>query len=118
MQFEQNKHEQEEPAQQSGQNEPELSDTWRQLLGLSREAIASARTDADTDAQPSYSRAANAEVPEIPMLSNDPWAELQRGQGIEIVDLQQMHPQALNDLDLEQALQLMQEQSAPGGQEN
>jgi hypothetical protein len=109
MQSEQNKHEQEELAQQAGQGEPELSDTWRELLGLSREATASAGADAGTDAQ--------AEVPEIPTLSNDPWAELQRGQGIEIVDLQQLHPQPLNDLDLEQALQLMQEQSAPGGQE-
>ncbi len=107
MQSEQNKHQQEEPAQQAGQDEPELSDTWRELLGLSREATASAGPEL----------AANAEVPEIPMLSNDPWAELQRGQGIKVVDLQQVHSQALNDLDLEQALQLMQEQSAPGGQE-
>ncbi len=107
MQSEQNKHQQEEPAQQAGQDEPELSDTWRELLGLSREATAIAGAEL----------AADAEGPEIPMLGNDPWAELQRGQGIKIVDLQQIHPQALNDLDLEQALQLMQEQSAPGGQE-
>ena len=118
MQSENNEHEQAEPAQQAEQVEPELSNAWRELLGLATEAAASA--------QPLYSRAEPCDRPgagqqsatgaEIPTLTNDPWAELQRGKGVEIVDLQQVHSQALDDLDLEQALQFMQEQPAPGGQ--
>lgn len=79
-----------------------LSDTWRELLGLSTEATTVAEAGG-----------------EIPALTNNPWAELQHIQGIEIIDLQQVHMPTLNDLDMEQALQLMQEQPAPapGSQE-
>lgn len=118
MQSEKNEHEQAELAQQA---EAELSDTWRELLGLSTEAAANADAGAGTATrqavEPGPALAVGAETPEIPTLNNDPWVALQRGQGIEIVDLQQVHSQALNDLDMEQALQFMQEQSASGGQE-
>jgi hypothetical protein len=120
MQSENNEYKQENLANQV---DPTLSDAWRELLGLSNEATAS------TDAQPLHSRANPCGSPgaesdpqpevgaEIPTLTNDPWAALQHGQGIEIVDLQQVHMQALDDLDLEQALQFMQEHPTPGSQE-
>ena len=91
--------------------EPALSDTWRELLGLSEEATEASEA---ADVQPATGTGAGGE---IPALNNDPRAELQHIQGIEIIDLQQVHMQALNDLDMEQALQLMQEQPAPGSQE-
>ncbi|HLI08894.1 MAG TPA: hypothetical protein VKV40_20190 [Ktedonobacteraceae bacterium] len=94
--------------------EPELSDAWRELLGLSTEARKPAGGVNTAEQQGGVTR---TEVgAEIPVLSNDPWAELQHEQGIEIVDLQQIHPQALNDLDLEQALQFMQEPPTSGSQ--
>ena len=78
-----------------------LSETWRELLGLSPEAAAAA-TEAGG---------------EIPALNNDPWTELQHIHGIEIIDLQHLHMQPLDELDMEQVLQLMQELPAPGSQE-
>jgi hypothetical protein len=105
MQFENNA--QKEPADV----DLALSDTWRELLGLSKEAMEASES---AGAQPLVATEAGTE---IPALTNDPWAELQHIHGIEIIDLQQVHTQALNDLDMEQVLQLMQEQPAPGSQE-
>ncbi len=122
MQSENNEHEQESLAQQAEQFAPMLSDAWRELLGFSNEANETADS---TGVQPLYSKtdlynrpAAGSEVgAELPALTNDPWTALQHVQGIEIIDLRQVHSQAHNDLNLEQVLQFMQEQSTPGGQE-
>jgi hypothetical protein len=111
MQSESNEYKQENLA---NQGDPTLSDAWRELLGLSSEDTASTEAQQanvpESDPQPEVGA-------EIPTLTNDPWAALQHGQGIEIVDLQQVHMQALDDLDLEQALQFMQEHPTPGSQE-
>lgn len=109
MQAENSEHEQESLAQHC---EPGMSDAWRELLGLSNETTGSAEAGEQQSSVPGVAVGAA-----IPALTNDPWAELQHEQGIEIVDLQQVRSQALNDLDLEQVLQCMQEQPTPGGQE-
>lgn len=94
MQFENNERE-------KSRDDLSLNETWRELLGLSPEAEA-ATTDAGR---------------EIPAFNNDPWAELQHIHGIEIVDLQHVHMQPLDELDMEQVLQLIQELPDPGSQE-
>ncbi|HET9919460.1 MAG TPA: hypothetical protein VFQ30_06440 [Ktedonobacteraceae bacterium] len=101
MQFEDN------IQQKAGAVDPSLSETWRELLGLSAET-------ASGDMQQATSTSTGAE---IPALTNDPWLALLRMQGIEIIDLQRVRMPALNDLEMDQALQLMQEQANPGSQE-
>lgn len=49
----------------------------------------------------------------IPMLESDPWRELLREHGVEIIDLQKKHLQ-MSDQDVEEALQIMREQAADG----
>lgn len=71
----------------------ELSETWRALLGdkpLDEERLAALK-----DA--------------VPSLDSDPWSALLHAQGVEMVDLQQVHLNISNQ-DMEQVLQLMQEQ--------
>jgi hypothetical protein len=75
-------------------NEPELSDTWQALLGgrlLNAEQLAALK-----DA--------------VPTLESDPWSALLHDKGVEMLDLQQLHLH-MSDQDVEQALQMMQEQS-------
>jgi hypothetical protein len=67
--------------------QPELSEVWRELLGTSASAPAEAI---------------------IPMLESDPWSELLRAKGVEIVDLRQV-PLHISDQDMEQVLSIMQE---------
>jgi hypothetical protein len=69
----------------------ELSDTWRKLL----------LTDADHINIPSS-------------LTDDPWSKLLHAQGIKIVDLQDQVQISLSELEVEQALQIMQEQPIEG----
>jgi hypothetical protein len=85
----------------------ELSDAWRQLLGM--EALASS-----LPAAPDPSIAPGADSQEgVPVLSNDPWTQLIHAQGVEVVDLQQTHLHAaqasVEDSDVEHALDIMQE---------
>lgn len=79
----------------------ELSAAWLALLGLDSPASAS-----DVVANPASSDA--------PVLRDDPWAALLQTQGIQIVDLQQVHllqaqPTPAED-DVELALNIIQEQ--------
>lgn len=82
----------------------ELSAAWRALLGL--EASASV-VDAATDphGQPTV---------DAPVLENDPWSALLRTQGVQVIDLQQLHmrtkPPSFNERDVELALNNIQEQ--------
>lgn len=86
----------------------ELSEAWRQLLGL----------EAQASPLPSSLEAlkiAGIDNQEgVPVLSHDPWNSLVHEQGIQIVDLQQAHihkAQASGEeSDVEHALDIMQEQ--------
>lgn len=80
----------------------ELSAAWRALLGLEAPA-------------PALDAAANPVVSDVPVLKNDPWAALLQTQGIQVVDLQQVHslpaqPAPAED-DVELALNDIQEQA-------
>ena len=80
----------------------ELSDTWRKLLGshLSEEGAGAEKGTAS------------------PSLTNDPWSQLLHARGVEIVDLQQQHLHeiqiSLSELEVEDALQIMQEHPLEG----
>lgn len=85
----------------------ELSDAWRQLLGM--EAQASSLL-----AAPNQLIVADAGSEEgVLVLSNDPWTQLIHAQGVQVVDLQQahLHPAqaSVADSDVEHALDIMQE---------
>ncbi|SRR5690348_458511 len=77
----------------------ELSEVWRQLLGLEAVEVAAAGVD-------------NQEA--VPVLSHDPWNSLAREQGIQVVDLQKAHVHSAQagdeENDVEHALDMMQEQ--------
>ena len=76
----------------------ELSDTWQKLLGIHPTGI-EASLDPGVIAS---------------SLSDDPWSELLQAQGAKIVDLRQVRLHevgiSLSELEVEQALQIMQEQ--------
>lgn len=75
----------------------ELSEAWRQLLGL----------------EAAHSAGAGRQEP-VPVLSHDPWHSLAHEQGIQVVDLQQAHVHKAQagdeESDVEHALDMMQEQ--------
>lgn len=80
----------------------ELSDTWQKLIG----------------SHPSREET-NTKIVIMPSeLADDPWSELLQAQGVEIVDLQRQRLQeiqiSLSELELEQALQIIQEQPIEG----
>lgn len=84
------------------EQELKLNDVWRKLLNMQAAEIQSI-----------------PEVVEIvPSISNDPWNELLQAQGIQAVDLQQLHLHEIyasqSTLDVEQALHRMQEQAIVG----
>lgn len=70
-----------------------MSDIWRELLGRSPSKIENTAPDE-----------------EVPLLKSDPWSELLQSGGIEIINVQQVHLD-MSELDVEQALQVMQEDS-------
>lgn len=80
----------------------ELSDTWQKLLGIHPTGI---ETNPDVVEKPSS-------------LANDPWSELLQAQGARIVELHHVRLQeiqiSLSELEVEQALQIMQEQPIQG----
>ena len=86
----------------------ELSEAWRQLLGLEAPASALPSTLEALKA----AGAGNQEG--VPVLSHDPWTFLAHEQGIQVVDLQQAHVHktqaAGEESDVEHALDMMQEQ--------
>ena len=86
-------------------DDDELNDTWRNLLGVSDSSLTN-EADSATGTVPRSS----APLPGVA----DPWGELLHVQGIELVDLQQPHPQKIHvsfsEQEVEQALQFLQEQ--------
>ena len=82
-----------------------LSDAWNELLGVHSLGVV---------AIPNITAV-------VPPVASDPWNELLHAQGIEIIDLQQVHLHTidapLNDFDVEQALHYMQELPIPGTNE-
>jgi hypothetical protein len=79
-------------------NQAELSNVWRELLGLHRDENSTA---VDSDQQI------------IPMLEGDPWQKLLEAENIELVDLQQVHI-PVSEGEVELMLELMQEQTTQG----
>jgi hypothetical protein len=86
----QEEHKDQAPAQ------PELSETWQELLGYRSANAQSGIT-------------AGEAIP--PALESDPWSALLRSKGTEVIDLQQLHL-PVSDQELERLLQIMQEQPA------
>lgn len=86
----------------------ELSDAWRQLLGLEAQASpwASSLEAVKTGGIDNQEG--------VPILSHDPWNSLVHEQGIQVVDLQraQVHKTQASgeESDVEHALNIMQEQ--------
>ena len=81
----------------------ELSEAWRQLLGLEALPVSSdAALESGADAQEG-----------LPVLNDDPWTRLVHEQGVQIVDLQRahIHPAQTSGeaSDVEHALDIMQE---------
>ncbi|HLX55949.1 MAG TPA: hypothetical protein VKR83_02900 [Ktedonobacteraceae bacterium] len=85
----------------------ELSDAWRQLLGMEAQA-------SPVPVSSEQASAADAGAQEgVLVLSNDPWTHLIHAHGVQVVDLQQahLHPAqaSAGDSDVEHALDFMQE---------
>ena len=84
----------------------ELSDIWQKLLGMHPTGK---ETSSDLELVPSS-------------LADDPWSQLLQVQGARVVDLQHEHSQetqiSLSELEVEQALQIMQEQPVRGKKQN
>ena len=80
----------------------QLSDTWQKLLGTHPAGI---ETTHDKLVIPTS-------------LADDPWSQLLQAQGARIVDLQHVNLQevqiSLSELEVDQALQIMQEQPIQG----
>ena len=80
----------------------QLSDTWQKLLGTHPAGI---ETTPDKIVIPTS-------------LADDPWSQLLQAQDARIVDLQHVHLQevqiSLSELEVDQALQIMQEQPIQG----
>jgi hypothetical protein len=85
----------------------ELSEAWRQLLGLEALSVplpvlSDAALESGADAHEG-----------MPVLNDDPWTRLVHEQGIQVVDLQQahIHPAQTSGeaSDVEHALDIMQE---------
>lgn len=86
----------------------ELSEAWRQLLGLEAQSALSPLPLA-------AARVAGADNQEtVPVLSHDPWNSLAQERGVEVVDLQRVHVHkaqaGVEESDVEHALDMMQEQ--------
>jgi|SRR5450759_5111516 hypothetical protein len=86
----------------------ELSEAWRQLLGLEAQASL---------LPPSLEavKAVGVDNQEgVPVLSYDPWNSLVHEQGVQVIDLQQAHVHkaqiAGEESEVEHALDIMQEQ--------
>ena len=88
----------------------ELSEAWRQLLGL--EVQASPLPPAPETVQVAGTHHQEG----VPVLSGDPWHHLLHEQGIQVVDLQQTHVHKAQTVgeesDVEHALDIMQENKA------
>ena len=93
---------------EDGQRTDTLSEIWHELLGTQP-----LKTLAEGDP---VEGGVTSDVPlESSSLSGDPWGELLHIQGVEMVDLQQpefpMAHVALSEVEVEEALQILQEQT-------
>lgn len=85
------------PAEEAGpQQDAQLSEAWRALLGLQ-----------DSDASK------GDDIAQVELLASDPWRHLQQAQGMQPVDLQKirlhdLYP-AASDEDVEHALNIIRE---------
>ena len=80
----------------------ELSEAWRQLLGMEADAI---------NRVPTTPASAQEDTP---LLTGDPWSSLVHASGIQVVDLQQVHIHTaqppMNEKEGEHALDSIQEE--------
>jgi len=85
--------------------EPQLRNPWRELLGVQHP-----QSQGENESKPAV-QGDNQEA--SPLLANDPWNDLLRARGVEVVDLQRVRLHAIassqDNLDVEQALDIMQE---------
>lgn len=85
--------------------EPQLTNPWRELLGIQHSQ--SRGEDESKQAVQGDDQEAS------PLLAHDPWNDLLRTGGIEVVDLQRVRLHTIaasqDNLDVEQALDIMQE---------
>jgi hypothetical protein len=83
------------------EQQPELSDPWLELLGRQHLDLQDLPPGQANDHEESL------------LLANDPWNDLLQAQGIEVVDLQQVQlhtiQASMDNLEVEQALDMMQE---------
>lgn len=103
MQSSNHQDKQKSAASSGSQQNPELSETWRTLLGLQESGA--------------LDQPAQADGAQVQSLASDPWSSLTHVQGMQAVDLQKarlhdLHPTA-SDADVEHALDLMQEAEKP-----
>ncbi len=99
----------------SGYHDSELSDTWLKLLGTASTELDASGYSGDDGNNGHSGGGATSDGNESPMpVTADPWSELLRSQGVEVVDLQQsssyMVHVSFSEQEVEQALQIMQEQ--------
>ncbi len=84
----------------------ELSEAWRQLLGMEAGAMS-------LPVSFGHARTPGSTQEETPLLTGDPWASLVHAKGIQVVDLRQIHLHTahspMNEQDVEQALDIIQE---------
>lgn len=94
------------------EQEPELSEAWRTLLGIQ---------STDMQLQAAGHQGVTEEQEGSSLLINDPWSQLVQTQGVQAVDLQQVRLHAadapLSEMDLEQVLNMMREQPVQGANE-
>ena len=103
--------------------EPELSEVWRMLLGMQSTTI-QAQVDDQQEGKGAHKvserKVTRTFLPQgqedagnPPPLLDDPWSRLVQTQGIQVVDLQQLHLHAahvpLSDSDVEKVLKMMEE---------
>jgi len=99
--------------------EPELSEVWRTLLGMQSTTIQAQLDDQDAH-KASEGKVRGTFLPQgqegsanPPPLLDDPWSRLVQTQGIQVVDLQELHLHAvhvpLSDSDVEKVLKVMEE---------
>lgn len=98
-----------------------LSETWHELLG-----IHALEASVDGEGAEGVEGMAGVAAPEVPIgllelssFEGDPWSELLHMRGVELVDLQHselatVHV-SLSEVEVEQALQIMQEQAIEEG---
>ncbi len=101
------------------EQEPELSEAWRTLLGI--QSIDMQLQAAGHQGVTEEQEGSIGDHKGSSLLINDPWSQLVQTQGVQAVDLQQVRLRAadvpLSETDLEQVLNMMREQPVRGANE-